>query len=371
MKTASWLVIVLVVPWLLLQATASSAQNQSGAYADTLLAIGQRRVALRTLYQAASATPAHALILEQAEGEIVRSVGFEIERVRLAQQASETIIRSLVGPDQVRRFSDVPLGDLLGRVRRFGQGLYIVGLDRHVGFLACDQRGIRFIHSAYLEPYCVVDEDAAESAILSSSRYRVIGRLTGDQALTDRWLTGASIPTVDIFALRLVNAAMERLDHDVTYDGSYRRLAYPGGDVPDDLGVCTDLVIRAYRALGIDLQKMVHEDMVAAFDLYPKRWGASMPDPSIDHRRVPNLQVFFGRHGETIVVTREPDDYRPGDLVTWLLPGNLPHIGIVTGRYSVDGRRPLIVHNIGAGPALDDLLFTYEIDGHYRYRGHR
>lgn len=173
----------------------------------------------------------------------------------------------------------------------------------------------------------------------------------------------------DIFALRLVNAAMERLGHDVTYDGRYRRLAYPGGDVPDNIGVCTDLVVRAYRTLGIDLQQLVHEDMTTAFDLYPKRWGASKPDPNIDHRRVPNLQVFFARHGEVLAVTSEPDDYHPGDLVTWLLPGNLPHIGIVTDRYSADGRRPLIVHNIGSGPALDDMILLYEIDEHYRYSG--
>ncbi len=178
-------------------------------------------------------------------------------------------------------------------------------------------------------------------------------------------------PRSDIFALRLVDAGLERLDHDVTYDGSYRAIDYPGGDVPGDVGVCTDLVIRAYRELGVDLQQLVHEDMTASFDVYPTRWGATRPDANIDHRRVPNLQVFFIRYGESTAVTDDPNDFRPGDLVTWLLPGNLPHIGIVTDRYSGDGQRPLIVHNIGAGPALDDMLFTYDIDGHYRYRGGR
>lgn len=173
----------------------------------------------------------------------------------------------------------------------------------------------------------------------------------------------------DIFALRLVTAAMERLDHEVTYDGRYRTIDYPNGDVPDHLGVCTDLVIRAYRAVGIDLQQSVHEDMKTEFAAYPTHWGLAGPDPNIDHRRVPNLQVFFARNGVKLAISQNPDDYRPGDLVTWMLPGNLPHIGIVANHYSVDGRRPLIVHNIGAGPALDDMLLAYEIDGHYRYRG--
>lgn len=172
-------------------------------------------------------------------------------------------------------------------------------------------------------------------------------------------------------ASRLAAAAMERLDHRVTYDGSYRRLAYPGGDVPDSLGVCTDVVVRAYRALGLDLQRLVHEDMTAAFDAYPRLWGLSRPDPSIDHRRVPNLQVFFQRHGEELPVSGSPADFRPGDLVTWMLPGNLPHIGVVVGRRSADGRRPLIVHNIGAGPQLEDALLRFPITGHYRFSGQR
>ena len=182
-------------------------------------------------------------------------------------------------------------------------------------------------------------------------------------------LPAAAQPPPDIFAPRLVTAAMERLDHEVTYDGTYTSIDYPNGDVPDHVGVCTDLVIRAYRAVGIDLQQAVHEDMIADFGAYPKRWGLSRPDPNIDHRRVLNLQVFFARNGLELDISRDPDDYRPGDLVTWMLPGDLPHIGIVVDRYSVDGRRPLVVHNIGAGPAMDDMLFVYEINGHYRYCG--
>ena len=167
----------------------------------------------------------------------------------------------------------------------------------------------------------------------------------------------------------LVDAAMERLAHQVTYDGSYRRIDYPNGDVPDQIGVCTDVVIRAYRAVGIDLQVAVHEDMQGSFEKYPQNWGHRGPDANIDHRRVPNLQVFFERNGVVLEKSNDPAAYAPGDLVTWMLPGNLPHIGIVVARRSSDGHRPLIVHNIGAGPQLEDVLFRYPITGHYRYRG--
>ncbi|NNE07958.1 MAG: DUF1287 domain-containing protein [Gemmatimonadetes bacterium] len=176
--------------------------------------------------------------------------------------------------------------------------------------------------------------------------------------------------TADDFASRLVSAAMGRLAHDVTYDGSYRSIGYPNGDVPARIGVCTDLVVRAYRAAGIDLQVLVHEDMTEAFAKYPALWGHSRPDPNIDHRRVPNLRVFFARHGDVLPRSRDPRDYRPGDLVTWMLPGNLPHIGIVVARHSTDGKRPLIVHNMGAGPSMEDMLFDFPITGHYRYDGH-
>ena len=168
---------------------------------------------------------------------------------------------------------------------------------------------------------------------------------------------------------KLVDAALERINHRVTYDGSYRQIDYPGGDVPDDIGVCTDLVIRAYRAVGTDLQKAVHEDMSRNFAAYPANWRLSRPDRIIDHRRVPNLQVFLSRNGTTLSNSNDPDDYRAGDLVTWMLPGNLPHIGIVVDQRSPDGERPLIVHNIGAGPRLEDRLFDFPVTGHYRYLG--
>jgi uncharacterized protein len=169
------------------------------------------------------------------------------------------------------------------------------------------------------------------------------------------------------FAERLSAAAMERLSHRVVYDPEYLRISYPMGDVPATQGVCTDEVVRAYRTLGIDLQQLVHEDMKANFALYPKRWGLPRPDTNIDHRRVPNLQVFFARKGAKRQVTQNGEDYKAGDIVTWMLPGNLPHIGIATARRSADGKRPLIVHNIGRGPQLEDMLFSYRITGRYVY----
>ena len=166
----------------------------------------------------------------------------------------------------------------------------------------------------------------------------------------------------------LVSAAIDRTKNDVRYDGVYIPIAYPNGDVPKNIGVCTDVVIRSYRKLGIDLQVLVHEDMSKNFDAYPSKriWGLTKTDRNIDHRRVPNLQTFFSRHGKELPITAKAKDYQAGDIVTWILPGNLPHIGIVTDRVSESGP-PLIVHNIRSGPSLDDMLFAYEITGHYRY----
>lgn len=180
------------------------------------------------------------------------------------------------------------------------------------------------------------------------------------------------------FSKRLTEAAIERTKHKVTYDGSYRKIPYPDGDVPDNIGVCTDVVIRSYRKLGIDLQKDLHEDMTAVFDEYPKKWGHKKPDTNIDHRRVPNLKKLFKRKGIVLKKSRNAEDYLPGDLVTWLIPQpsswfrkreGLPHIGIVVNKKSPDGKRYMIVHNIGRGTQLEDALFEYEITGHYRYYG--
>lgn len=167
----------------------------------------------------------------------------------------------------------------------------------------------------------------------------------------------------------LVAAALERTQHQVRYDGSYHRIPYPMGDVPADIGVCTDVVIRSYRALGLDLQALVHQDIKAHFSQYPSKriWGLSKPDSNIDHRRVPNLQTFFSRHGEQLKVSDKGEDYQPGDLVTWTVTGHRPHIGIVTDKRSEDGKRPLIVHNLGQGPVLEDMLFDYPITGRFRF----
>ena len=164
---------------------------------------------------------------------------------------------------------------------------------------------------------------------------------------------------------RLVSAARRQVGVTLTYDPAYSRLDYPGGDVPRERGVCTDVIVRAYRdALDIDLQVLVHEDMRRAFSAYPPLWGLKKTDRNIDHRRVPNLQAFFKRAGAALDVG---EDYRPGDIVSQMLPGNLPHIGIVADERTPDGARPLLVHNIGAGARLEDVLFAYRITGHYRY----
>ncbi len=168
-------------------------------------------------------------------------------------------------------------------------------------------------------------------------------------------------------AQKLSEAAISLTKDRVTYDPAYFRIPYPNGDVPTDRGVCTDVVIRAYRKLGIDLQRAVHEDMRANFTTYPKIWGLKRPDTNIDHRRVPNLMTFFTRKGQKKPITARAADYRPGDIVTWNLPRGLTHIGIVVHRKSANQQRYLIVHNIGNGQELSDCLFEYAITGHYTY----
>jgi uncharacterized protein len=173
------------------------------------------------------------------------------------------------------------------------------------------------------------------------------------------------------FSTKLVVAAIERTHHPVRYDPAYVRISYPGGDVPSDTGVCTDEVIRAYRGVGVDLQKEVHEDMLHNFSEYPRNWKwlLARTDTNIDHRRVPNLMVFFGRKGQILSASNNIEDYSPGDLVTWDLGGGVPHIGIVVDRKSTQTGRYMIVHNIGQGPKMEDVLFNWKITGHYRYFG--
>jgi len=183
------------------------------------------------------------------------------------------------------------------------------------------------------------------------------------------WLVLLQAVPAEDFGTRLARAAVVQVGVTLHYDPSYRRIDYPGGDVPIDRGVCTDVVIRAYRSLGTDLQLLVHRDMKRNWSRYPKLWGLKRPDPNIDHRRVPNLQVFFRRHGKALRVSSRAADYAAGDLVTWHLPSGLPHIGIVSDRHVVPSRRPLIVHNIGEGARIEDILFEYRITGHYRFVG--
>ncbi len=168
-------------------------------------------------------------------------------------------------------------------------------------------------------------------------------------------------------AQAVVVAARAQVGKTLLYDPAYVRLRYPGGDVPLERGVCTDVVIRAFRALGADLQRLVHDDMKSAFRAYPQQWGLARPDPNIDHRRVPNLMTFFRRRGKELPHGSDPAIYEPGDVVAWRLPNGLLHIGIVADARTSDAARPLVVHNIGAGVQLEDVLFTYEIIGHFRY----
>ena len=169
-------------------------------------------------------------------------------------------------------------------------------------------------------------------------------------------------------AIRLIDAAREQIGITLRYDSAYARLAYPGGDVPPDRGVCSDVIIRAYRrAFGYDLQSAVHEDMRRHFGAYPKTWGLKRTDPNIDHRRVPNLQVFLRRKHAESKVSNALSDYKPGDLVTQLIGNKLPHIVLVSDKKTQDESRCLVIHNIGGGTQEEDYLFGSPITGHYRF----
>jgi len=175
-----------------------------------------------------------------------------------------------------------------------------------------------------------------------------------------------SLQVAAIEPAALVSGAREQIGVTLSYDSAYRRIAYPGGDVPIETGVCTDVVIRALRLQGLDLQKAVHEDMAANFSAYPKQWGLKRPDRNIDHRRVPNLMTWFKRQGMALQIGREAGDYRAGDIVTWDLGRGQTHIGIVSDRLSSAGE-PLILHNIGAGTREEAILFRFPVTGHYRF----
>lgn len=174
------------------------------------------------------------------------------------------------------------------------------------------------------------------------------------------------LPKASSKGVALAQAAESIVDQSIIYDPQYFTIDYPNGDVPKDKGVCTDVVIRSFRKIGIDLQQEVHEDMRAHFSLYPQIWGRSSPDPNIDHRRVPNLMTYFSRKGYTKTITQNKADYHPGDIVAWRLPAGQTHIGIVSREPNDEGTHYLVVHNIGNGQVLEDCLFRFTIIGHYR-----
>lgn len=190
-----------------------------------------------------------------------------------------------------------------------------------------------------------------------------------DQKEKSKTLSFATKKIPKTFEEKLSDAAIFIVDPSIEYDPAYFAIKYPNGDIPANKGVCTDVIIRSYRRLGIDLQKEVHEDMVANFSKYPnlKKWGMTKTDTNIDHRRVPNLEIFFERKGTKLAISENAAAYKTGEIVTWLINGKLPHIGIITHKKSDDGKRNLIVHNVGGGQNLDDCLFDYKIVGHYKY----
>jgi uncharacterized protein len=184
----------------------------------------------------------------------------------------------------------------------------------------------------------------------------------------ERALIEAMQVKADATPLEKLNAnAIEQTTQTTSYDPSYVKLGYPNGDVPINTGVCADVVVRAFRKAGIDLQKELHEDMKGNFAKYPQKWGARRPDSNIDHRRVPNLMTWLDRQGKAQPITKDAKDYLPGDVVSWELDNGLAHIGMVS-KIKVEGTdRHAIAHNIGLGARIEDVLFAWKITGHYRY----
>jgi uncharacterized protein len=204
--------------------------------------------------------------------------------------------------------------------------------------------------------------------IFSLTSCQAVRSSQGAVEITDRALAEAAQIKADATPLEKINAgAIEQTTQTTGYDPSYVKLDYPNGDVPIETGVCADVVVRAFRKAGIDLQKELHEDMKKNFAKYPRKWGARKPDTNIDHRRVPNLMTWFDRQGKTLPITKGAKDYLPGDVVAWDLDKGLPHIGMVS-KIKVEGtERYAVVHNIGLGARIEDVLFTWKIIGHYRY----
>jgi hypothetical protein len=184
-----------------------------------------------------------------------------------------------------------------------------------------------------------------------------------EQQTETRALPANSSPNLKL----AIDGAVEQIGQTTSYDPSYQKLEYPNGDVPIETGVCSDVIVRAFRKSGIDFQKDVHEDMKSNFSLYPTRWGLKGTDANIDHRRVPNLQTYLARKGKSLTTLTGSENFLPGDVVTWDLGGGVDHVGLVVNVWSKPSQRYLIVHNIGAGTLMEDVLFAWKITGHYRY----
>lgn len=190
-----------------------------------------------------------------------------------------------------------------------------------------------------------------------------------NRILTSQVVEKPSIADLAPGPVRSIIESADRQTKTTTgYTQNYFVIPYPNGDVPAETGACTDVVIRAFRAAGVDLQKKVHEDMTAHFVEYPQKWGLAKTDTNIDHRRVPNLQKYFERLGKSMPITANGSDYRPGDVVSWDLNGKgMTHIGVVSNLWNASEKRHLIIHNIGSGARAEDRLFEWKITGHYRY----
>jgi uncharacterized protein YijF (DUF1287 family) len=209
----------------------------------------------------------------------------------------------------------------------------------------------------------------ALAAFLSAACQQQIARTVKplrppEQQTETRDLPAKSSPNLKL----VIDGATDQVGKTTGYDPSYQKIDYPNGDVPIETGVCSDVIVRAFRKAGIDLQKDVHEDMKDNFSAYPTRWGLKGADANIDHRRVPNLQTYFTRKGKSLSVGGSSETFLPGDIVTWDLGlGGTEHVGMVVNVWYKAEQRYLIVHNIGAGTRMEDVLFAWKITGHYRY----
>ncbi len=164
----------------------------------------------------------------------------------------------------------------------------------------------------------------------------------------------------------VARAALDGTRHIIRYDASYKKIKFPHGDVPSNMGCAADVIVRSLRSVGVDLQELIYLDMTQSFGSYAKNKKDAKPDTNVDHRCVPNLQVFFERHGSSLPVTRKVDDYKPGDIITCRTIENQPHIAIIVPS-PTGGARPWIVHNIGRGVCIEDRLLDFSLTGHFRY----